>query len=44
MEIFKFLGDIKNAEVTTNVERENVYPELNGTISITKGILKLEYN
>lgn len=43
MEIFKLLGDIKNAEVTTSVVQENVYPELNGTISITKGILKVEY-
>jgi hypothetical protein len=43
MEIFKFLGDIKNAEVTTNVVKENVYPELNGTISISKGIYSVEY-
>ena len=43
MEIFKFLGDIKNAEVTSNVEKENVYPELNGTISLSKGIFKAEY-
>ena len=43
MEIFKFLSDIKNAEVTTNVEKENVYPELNGTISLSKGIFKAEY-
>ena len=43
MEIFKFLGDIKNAEVTTNVVKENVYPELNGTISLSKGIFKAEY-
>jgi len=42
MEIFKFLGDIKNAEVTTNVVKENVYPELNGTITITKGIYSVE--
>lgn len=43
MEIFKFLGDIKNAEVTSNVEKENVYPELNGTILVTKGIFKAKY-
>ena len=43
MEIFKLLGDIKNAEVTTNVVKENVYPELNGTISLSKGIFKAEY-
>ena len=43
MEIFKFLGDIKNAEVTTNVVKENVYPELNGTISLSKGIYLVEY-
>jgi len=43
MEIFKFLSDIKIAEVTTNVVRENVYPELNGTITITKGIYSVEY-
>jgi hypothetical protein len=43
MEIFKFLGDIKNAEVTSKVEKENVYPELNGTISLTKGIFKAKY-
>lgn len=43
MEIFKFLGDIKNAEVTTKVEKENVYPELNGTISLSKGIFKAKY-
>ena len=43
MEIFKFLGDIKNAEVTSNVEKENVYPELNGTISLSKGIFKAKY-
>ena len=43
MEIFKSLGDIKNAVVTTSVVQENVYPELNGTISITKGILKSDY-
>ena len=42
MEIFKFLGDIKNAEVTTNVVKENVYPELNGTIILKKGILNIE--
>ena len=43
MEIIKFLGDIKNAEVTSKVEKENVYPELNGTISLTKGIFKAKY-
>lgn len=43
MEIFKFLGDIKNAEVTSKVEKENVYPELNGTISLSKGIFKAKY-
>ena len=43
MEIFKFLGDIKNAELTTNVVKENVYPELNGTITISKGIYSVEY-
>jgi len=43
MEIFRFLGDIKNAEVTTNVVKENVYPEINGTISLSKGIFKAEY-
>ena len=43
MEIFKFLGEIKNAEVTTSVVQENVYPELNGTITLSKGILKVEY-
>ena len=43
MEIFKFLGDIKNAEVTTNVVKENVYPEFNGTITISKGIYSVEY-
>jgi hypothetical protein len=43
MEIFNFLSDIKNAEVTTNVVKENVYPELNGTISLSKGIFKAEY-
>ena len=43
MEIFRFLGDIKNAEVTTNVVKENVYPELNGTITISKGIYSVEY-
>ena len=43
MEIFRFLSDIKNAEVTTNVVKENVYPELNGTITITKGIYSVEY-
>lgn len=43
MEIFKFLGDIKNAEVTTNVVKENVYPELNGTIKVTKGLYSVEY-
>ena len=43
MEIFKLLGDIKNAEVTTSVEKENVYPELNGTISLSKGIFKAKY-
>ena len=43
MEIFKFLGDIKNAEVTTNVVKENVYPELNGTVSLSKGIYLVEY-
>jgi len=43
MEIFRLLGDIKNAEVTTSVVKENVYPELNGTISITKGILNSSY-
>lgn len=42
MEIFKFLGDIKNAEVTTNVVSENVYPEINGTIILKKGILNVE--
>jgi hypothetical protein len=44
MELFKFLSDIKNAEVTTNVVKENVYPELNGTITITKGIYSAEYS
>jgi hypothetical protein len=44
MEIFRFLSDIKNAEVTTNVVKENVYPELNGTITITKGIYSAEYS
>lgn len=44
MEIFKFLSDIKNAEVTTNVVRENVYPELNGTITISKGIYSVEFS
>ena len=43
MEIFRFLSDIKNAEVTTNVVKENVYPELNGTITISKGIYSAEY-
>jgi hypothetical protein len=43
MEIFKFLSDIKNAEVTTNVVKENVYPELNGTITLNKGIYSVEY-
>jgi hypothetical protein len=43
MEIFNFLSDIKNAEVTTNVVKENVYPELNGTITISKGIYSAEY-
>jgi hypothetical protein len=43
MEIFKFLSEIKNAEVTTSVVQENVYPELNGTITLSKGILKVEY-
>ena len=43
MEIFKFLSDIKNAEVTTNVVKENVCPELNGKIIITKGIYSIEY-
>ena len=43
MEIFKFLGDIKNAEVTSKVEKENVYPELNGTILLSKGIFKAKY-
>ena len=42
MEIFKLLGDIKNAEVTTNVVNENVYPELYGTIILKKGILNVE--
>ena len=44
MELFKFLSDIKNAEVTTNVVKENVYPELNGTISLSKGIYSVEYS
>ena len=43
MEIFKFLSDIKNAEVTTNVVKENVYPEINGTITLNKGIYSVEY-
>jgi len=43
MEIFRFLSDIKNAEVTTNVVKENVYPELNGTITISKGIYSADY-
>ena len=43
MEIFKFLSDIKNAEVTTNVVKENVCPELNGKIVINKGIYSVEY-
>ena len=43
MEIFRFLSDIKNAEVTTNVVKENVYPELNGTITISKGLYSVEY-
>ena len=42
MEIFRFLSDIKNAEVTTNVVREDVYPELNGTIILSKGIFKAD--
>ena len=44
MEIFKLLGDIKNAEVTTNVVKENVYPEINGKISLSKGIFKADYS
>jgi hypothetical protein len=43
MEIFRFLSDIKNAEVTTNVVKENVCPEFNGRISVTKGIYSAEY-
>jgi len=43
MEIFRFLGDIKNAEVTTNVVKEDVYPEINGTITISKGIYSVKY-
>ena len=43
MEIFRFLSDIKNAEVTTNVVKENVYPEINGTITLNKGIYSVEY-
>jgi len=43
MEIFKVLANIKDAEVTTSVVKENVYPELNGTISLSKGIFKAEY-
>jgi len=43
MEIFNFLSDIKNSEITTNVVKENVYPELNGTITISKGIYSAEY-
>ncbi len=42
MEIFNFLSDIKNAEVTTNIVKENTYPELNGTIKITKGLYSVE--
>jgi hypothetical protein len=43
MEIFKLLGEVKNTEVTTSVVKENVYPELNGTIKVTKGIYSAEY-
>ncbi len=43
MEIFKSLANIKNAEVTTNVVKENVYPELNGTIAINKGVYSVEF-
>jgi hypothetical protein len=43
MEIFRFLSDIKNAEVTTNVVKEDVYPEINGTITLNKGIYSVEY-
>ena len=43
MEIFKALANIKDSEVTTSVVKENVYPELNGTISVSKGMFKAEY-
>lgn len=43
MEIFRFLSDIKNAEVTTNVVKEDVYPEINGTVTLNKGIYSVEY-
>ena len=42
MEIFKLLGEIKDVEVTTSVVKENVYPEINGTVIITKGIVSFE--
>jgi hypothetical protein len=43
MEIFRFLSDIKNAEVTTNVVKEDVYPEINGTVTLNKGVYSAEY-
>ena len=42
MEIFKSLSEIENSDVTINVISENVYPEINGRLVITKGILKVE--
>jgi len=42
MEIFKALANIKDVEVTTSVVKENVYPEINGTVIITKGIVSFE--
>jgi len=42
MEIFKLLSDVKNSDITTNVVKENIYPEINGTLSIKKGIVTYE--
>jgi len=42
MEIFKTLADMKSAKPTTNVIKENIYPEINGTLLITKGAVSLE--
>lgn len=44
MEIFKALAELTNAKVTTNVVKENIYPELNGTMVVTKGVLSIEVN